>query len=43
MNNPLAVMPAKAGISGRKGAALHDETPAFAGVTGTCDGDDGDR
>jgi tRNA-2-methylthio-N6-dimethylallyladenosine synthase len=27
------VMPAKAGISGRQGAALPPETPAFAGVT----------
>ena len=29
----LAVIPAKAGISGRKGTVCLAETPAFAGVT----------
>ncbi len=33
MWQPFRVIPAKAGISGRKSAALHDETPASAGVT----------
>jgi hypothetical protein len=29
----IAVIPAQAGISGRKGTDLLAETPAFAGVT----------
>jgi hypothetical protein len=29
----LTVIPAKAGIPGRKVTVLHHETPAFAGVT----------
>ena len=33
----IAVIPAKAGISGRKGTDLHDETPASAGVTACWD------
>lgn len=31
---PLSVMPAKAGISGQLDAPAHNETPAYAGVTG---------